>query len=149
MDNIDTSEILDQVRSLLAHHLCRQPEEVTASATIEDDLGIDSLDFVEIFVALEDTFDIATDRVDACRFRTVSDMVEFVSDRVGEPAPLRPHSVGDKAVAQQPRPGIGVLVFLDGLLRSAALAVSRYRTFGQVRHVADGGSDRSLVHDPA
>jgi acyl carrier protein len=149
MDSIETFEILGQVRFLLAHHLCLTPEEVTASATIEDDLGIDSLDFAELFIALEDTFGIAINPVDACRFYTVSDIADFLSDRVREPAQLQPRHVGQEAVARQSRPGNGVIVFVDGLLRSAMLAVQRYHPLGRPRHARDNGSDRGLVHDPA
>jgi acyl carrier protein len=86
---LETSAILEKVRSLLAHHLCLTPDAIAPSATLDDELGVDSLDFIELSIALEDNFGVTIGPVQASRFRTVFDVAAFLRSQmsagVGEP----------------------------------------------------------------
>jgi acyl carrier protein len=55
--------------------------EVTPDASILDDLGADSLDVVELVMALEDAFDIEVPDEDVEEMRTIGDMERYVSKR--------------------------------------------------------------------
>jgi acyl carrier protein len=81
MYSITHAEILEQIRFILADHLCLPVDDVAASATLEGELGIDSLDLAELSIALEDTFNVTIDTDDAGKFRTVSDIAAFVDKR--------------------------------------------------------------------
>jgi acyl carrier protein len=85
MYSITQAEILEQIRFILADHLCLPVEDVAASATLENDLGIDSLDLAEISIALEDTFNVAIDADHVSKLRTVSDIAAFVDERAMAP----------------------------------------------------------------
>jgi acyl carrier protein len=86
---LETSAILEKVRSLLAHHLCVSPDEIAPSATLEDDLGVDSLDLIELAMAFEDSFGVVIGPVQTSRLRTVFDVAAFLRSQtsadVGEP----------------------------------------------------------------
>jgi acyl carrier protein len=53
-----TSDILERVRKVVAHHLGIEPSKVTESAKFIDDLGADSLDTVELIMAFEEEFNV-------------------------------------------------------------------------------------------
>ena len=81
MHSITHAEILEQIRFILADHLCLPVDDITAPSRLEDDLGIDSLDLAEISIALEDTFNVTIEADDVGKFRTVSDIATFVDAR--------------------------------------------------------------------
>jgi acyl carrier protein len=81
MYSITHAEILEQIRFILADHLCLPTDDVSASATLDEELGIDSLDLAEISIALEDAFNVTIDADDVCKFRMVSDIAAFVGER--------------------------------------------------------------------
>ena len=60
--------------------------EVTPEASILDDLGADSLDVVEMVMALEENFDIEVPDEDVVEMKTVSDVERFVLKAVGAAA---------------------------------------------------------------
>ena len=71
--------VFDTVRDLLAEQFSVDPEEITPSTDIVDDLGADSLDVVDFTMTLEDTFDIDTvpdEELD--ELRTVAAVVEYI-----------------------------------------------------------------------
>jgi acyl carrier protein len=57
-----------------------EPADVTANASILDDLGADSLDVVELVMALEEAFDIEVPDEAVERIRTIGDMERYVSE---------------------------------------------------------------------
>ena len=73
----DTLE--QQVRSIVAEQLGVDSAEVTADANILDDLGADSLDVVEMVMALEEAFDIEVPDEVVERLKTVADIERYVS----------------------------------------------------------------------
>jgi acyl carrier protein len=89
---LEISAILEKVRSILANHLCLPLDQIAPSAALEDKLGVDSLDLIELSIVLEDNFGVAIDPVPS-RFRTVFDLAAFLrremSESVGFSLPAR------------------------------------------------------------
>ena len=69
-----------RIRSIVADRLGVDRGEVTSDASILDDLGADSLDVVELVMAIEDEFDIEVPDEDVERMRTISDMERYVTE---------------------------------------------------------------------
>ena len=68
----------DKVKEIIVEELGVEAEEVTLEANLADDLGADSLDAVELIMALEDEFDIKISDDAAQQFATVKQIVEFI-----------------------------------------------------------------------
>jgi acyl carrier protein len=79
------SDSLEQkIRSLVAEQLCVELAEIKPDANILDDLGADSLDVVEMVMALEEHFDIEVPDEDVEELRTVADVERYVVNAVGQ-----------------------------------------------------------------
>jgi|TARA_R110002124_G_scaffold86893_3_gene224166 acyl carrier protein len=76
------SDIFDQVQRLIHRELLVDLDKITQEADLFDDLNFDSLDSVEMVLAMELEFDIevADDAID--ELRTVRDIVDLVQDLV-------------------------------------------------------------------
>lgn len=75
--------VADKVRSIIAEQLGVKPEEVTPTASFIDDLGADSLDTVELVMALEEEFGIEIPDEDAEKMATVGDAVKYIEEKAG------------------------------------------------------------------
>jgi len=73
------ASIEERVQKIVAEQLGVEEEQVTAEASFMDDLGADSLDTVELVMALEEEFDIEISDEDAEKIQTVKDAIEYVS----------------------------------------------------------------------
>ena len=71
-----------RVRALIAEQLGVEPGEMRPDANILEDLGADSLDVVEMVMALEDAFDIEIADEDAESMRTVGDVEAYLTKRL-------------------------------------------------------------------
>jgi acyl carrier protein len=71
-----------QVRSILAKHLGLELSEIQPEASILDDLGADSLDVVEMVMALESAFDIEVPDAEVEAMRTIADVERYVASAV-------------------------------------------------------------------
>jgi acyl carrier protein len=69
-----------QIRSIVAEQLGCDMGEVTPEASILEDLGADSLDVVELVMAIEEAFDIEVPDEAVERLLTVSDVERYVSE---------------------------------------------------------------------
>ena len=76
------AELTEKVRSIVAGQLGVDAEEVRSEASILDDLGADSLDVVELVMALEEEFDIEVPDEDVEAMRTVKDVESYVASRM-------------------------------------------------------------------
>lgn len=74
--------LIERVRRLLSDQLGVDPSEMKPDANILDDLGADSLDVVELVMAIEETFDIEITDEEAESMRTVADVENYVTNRV-------------------------------------------------------------------
>ena len=78
-----SSPNLEKVREIVIDQLDVKPEKVTEDASFIEDLGADSLDTVELVMALEEKFDIEIPDEDAEKIKTVRDAVEYIDKAVG------------------------------------------------------------------
>ena len=70
--------VFDDVKAIIVEQLGVKPEEVTPNASFVDDLGADSLDTVELVMALEEKFDLEIPDEDAEKILTVQDAVSYI-----------------------------------------------------------------------
>ena len=70
--------IFDRVKNIIADKLSVDVDEITIDSSFVDDLGADSLDIVELVMALEDEFDLEIPDEDAEKIASVSDVVEYI-----------------------------------------------------------------------
>ncbi len=74
-------EILEKVRSIVAEQLSVEAGEVKPASNFQNDLGADSLDTVELVMALEEAFDIEIPDEAAEGIATVGDAVKYIEDK--------------------------------------------------------------------
>lgn len=79
-------EIFEKVKKIVADQLEAEPEAVKPEANFANDLGADSLDTVELVMALEEEFEIEIPDEDAEKIATVQDAVDFISRQTASPA---------------------------------------------------------------
>jgi len=75
---MDKSAMHSKVTDIIANQLGVDKEIVTPEANVVDDLGADSLDVVELVMALEEAFDLEIPDEEAERIRTVKDIFEYL-----------------------------------------------------------------------
>ena len=73
--------ILEKVRSIVAEQLSVDSNEVKPESNFQNDLGADSLDTVELVMALEEAFDIEIPDEAAEGIATVGDAVKYIEDK--------------------------------------------------------------------
>lgn len=78
------SAVGDKVREIIAKQLGVKLEEVTPQATFIDDLGADSLDTVEIVMALEEEFKAEIPDEDAEKMKTVGEAIKYIEEKAGK-----------------------------------------------------------------
>ena len=79
---MSSEEVFEKVKGIIVEQLGVADTAVTMEASFIDDLGADSLDIVELIMALEEEFDIEITDADAEKVVTVSDVVEYIKDHV-------------------------------------------------------------------
>ncbi len=70
--------IFDEVKEIIVDELHVKEEKVTLEANLAEDLGADSLDAVELIMALEDKYGIVIDDDTARTIATVKDLVDYI-----------------------------------------------------------------------
>lgn len=75
------TEILNRLTSIVAEQLGVNPSEVSAESNLQDDLGADSLDSVELVMAVEDEFELEIPDEKVETFNTVNDIVNYLIER--------------------------------------------------------------------
>ena len=78
------NSIEERVKKIVIEQLGVDEKEVKADASFVDDLGADSLDTVELVMALEEEFEAEIPDEDAEKIATVQDAVEYVKSRAAE-----------------------------------------------------------------
>lgn len=68
----------EMIRDFLVQQLGIDEDTITMESSFEDDLGADSLDLVELVMALEEEYDVEIDDDDAEKIKTVGDAVNYI-----------------------------------------------------------------------
>ena len=72
------SDIQEKVKAIICEQLDVEAETVVPEASFVDDLGADSLDQVELIMAMEEEFDVSIPDEDAEKIVTVKDAIEYI-----------------------------------------------------------------------
>ena len=73
------SETADRVKKIVVEHLGVEPDKVTEDASFIDDLGADSLDIVELVMAMEEEFEVEIPDEEAENIKTVGDAINYIN----------------------------------------------------------------------
>jgi acyl carrier protein len=79
-------ETFERVQKIVAEQLGVESSEVTPEANFANDLGADSLDTVELVMALEEEFDIEIPDDAAEKMMTVQEAVDYINEKVATSA---------------------------------------------------------------
>ena len=79
---MSSEEVFEKVKEIIVEQLGVAEASVTLEASFIDDLGADSLDIVELIMALEEEFDTEIPDADAEKVVTVGDVVDYIKDHV-------------------------------------------------------------------
>lgn len=82
LEVMSSEEVLERVKGIIVEQLGVAENSVTEEASFIDDLGADSLDIVELVMALEEEFNIEIPDADAEKVVTVGDVVNYIKDNV-------------------------------------------------------------------
>ena len=77
---MSSEEIFEKVKDVIVEQLGVAENAVTTEASFIDDLGADSLDIVELIMALEEEFDLEIPDADAEKIVIVNDVVEYIKE---------------------------------------------------------------------
>ena len=78
------SEVAEKVKSIVAEQLGVKSEEVKEGAKFIDDLGADSLDTVELVMALEEEFGAEIPDEDAEKLTTVGEAIQYIEEKAAK-----------------------------------------------------------------
>ena len=81
---MSSEEIFEKIKNIIIEQLQVSETAVTEEASFIDDLGADSLDLVELIMALEEEFGIEIPDADAEKVVTVGDVVNYIKENVNE-----------------------------------------------------------------
>ncbi len=73
-------DIFEKVKTLVAEQLDAEADTITESTSITDDLGADSLDVVDLVMAIEDEFSIEIPEDQVENIKTIGDIVKYIED---------------------------------------------------------------------
>ncbi len=79
---MSSEEVFEKVKGIIVEQLGVADTAVTMEASFIDDLGADSLDIVELIMALEEEFDMEIPDADAEKVNSVGDVVDYIKDHV-------------------------------------------------------------------
>ncbi|MGN1339580.1 MAG: acyl carrier protein [Oscillospiraceae bacterium] len=72
--------VFDKVKDLISEQLDVKADDITEDSSIQDDLGADSLDIVDLVMAIEDEFGVEIPEDQVENIKTVGDIVKFIED---------------------------------------------------------------------
>ena len=80
---MSNEEIFQTMKDLVAEQFAMEPEEVTMETSFEEDLGADSVDVVELVMAIEEEFELGvTQEEDLKALKTVGDAMNYVAGKL-------------------------------------------------------------------
>ncbi len=77
---METKELNSKLKGIIAEQLGISEEEIVPAASFIDDLGADSLDLVELIMALEEEFDMEISDEEAEKIQTVQDAINYIQE---------------------------------------------------------------------
>lgn len=78
-------DVFKVLQGLVAEQFAKEPGEVTMDTSFEEDLGADSVDLVELVMAMEEEFDVGEIQEDDLpALKTVGDAVRYIAGKVNE-----------------------------------------------------------------
>jgi acyl carrier protein len=72
--------VFEKVKKIIVEQLGVEEDEITMESSFIDDLGADSLDIVELIMALEEEFDLEIPDSEAEKLATVGDAVDYIKN---------------------------------------------------------------------
>ena len=78
------ADIAEKIKKIISEQLNVSEEDVVPGASFVDDLGADSLDQVELIMAMEEEFDLSISDEDAEKIATVQNAIDFVTKASGK-----------------------------------------------------------------
>lgn len=81
---MSTENLEERVKKIITEQLAVDAAEVTPQAQFVQDLGADSLDTVELVMALEEEFDIEIPDEDAEKIKTVGEATNYIKEKAGK-----------------------------------------------------------------
>ena len=79
-----TEDIFKTMQDLIAEQFAIDADEISMESSFVDDLGADSVDLVELVMAMEEEFDIGEiDEEDLAALKTVGDCVRYLNGKLG------------------------------------------------------------------
>ncbi|KUK13752.1 MAG: Acyl carrier protein [bacterium 42_11] len=79
----EVEDILERLKNIVVEKLGVEESEIRPDASFIDDLGADSLDIVELIMAIEEEFDIEIPDEDAEKLTTVGAAVDYIKNKLG------------------------------------------------------------------
>jgi acyl carrier protein len=79
---MDRDELFEKIKGVIVEQLGVDEDDVAEEASFVDDLGADSLDIVELVMALEEEFGVSIPDEQAEKIKTVGDAVDFIVENV-------------------------------------------------------------------
>jgi acyl carrier protein len=79
---MQNDEIINRINRLLIEEIEINPEQIKPSAELKSDLGIDSLDFVDLFVIIENNFGLKMKAEEMVEVKTLQDFYSYIIHRV-------------------------------------------------------------------
>ena len=80
---MSVDEIFQTMRDLVSEQFAMEPAEVTMDTSFEEDLGADSVDLVELVMAIEEEFEVGEiQEEDLSALKTVGDTVNYIASKV-------------------------------------------------------------------
>ncbi len=74
----------EKVKKIIVEHLRVDPEKVTPEANFVEDLGVDSLDTVELIMAFEEWFNIEIADKDAEKLLKIQEVVDYINNKISK-----------------------------------------------------------------
>ena len=82
---MSNEEIFQTMKTLVAEQFAMDPEEVTMETSFEEDLGTDSVDLVELVMAMEEEFEVGEIQEDELStLKTVGDAVNYIAGKLNK-----------------------------------------------------------------
>ncbi|MCI8397950.1 MAG: acyl carrier protein [Oscillibacter sp.] len=82
---MSSEEIFQILRGLVAEQFARDPESVTMDTAFDADLGADSVDLVELVMAMEEEFEVGeTQEEELSGLKTVGDAVNYIAEKLNK-----------------------------------------------------------------